>query len=72
MKREPRKLPTSSSGSLTREGRSWVAQVAATDAMVNMDTLGLAPTEVWASHADKQLTGVLVYIAKQLKRPLPV
>jgi putative aminopeptidase FrvX len=41
-------------------------QVAATDAMVNMDTLGLAPTEVWASHSDRKLTGALVYVAKQL------
>jgi Zn-dependent M28 family amino/carboxypeptidase len=41
-------------------------QVAATDAMVNMDTLGLAPAEVWASHSDKNLTRRLVYIAKQL------
>jgi putative aminopeptidase FrvX len=41
-------------------------QVGATDAMVNMDTLGLAPTEVWATHSDKRLTGALVYIAKQL------
>ena len=41
-------------------------QVAATDAMVNMDTLGLAPTEVWASHSDKQLTNVLGYIANRL------
>jgi len=41
-------------------------QVAMTDAMVNMDTLGLAPTEVWASHSDKLLTGELIYVAKQL------
>ncbi len=41
-------------------------QVAATEAMVNMDTLGLAPAEVWASHSDKNLTRRLVYIAKQL------
>jgi hypothetical protein len=34
--------------------------------MVNMDTLGLAPTEVWASHSDKLLTGALYYIATQL------
>jgi hypothetical protein len=45
-------------------------QVAATDAMVNMDTLGLAPTEVWASHSDKRLTGALVYIANQLNIPV--
>lgn len=41
-------------------------QVAMTDAMVNMDTLGLAPTEVWASHSDKRLTGALVDVATQL------
>jgi len=45
-------------------------QVSVTDAMVNMDTLGLAPTEVWVSHSDKQLTGALIYIAKQLNVPV--
>ena len=45
-------------------------QTAATDAMVNMDTLGLASTEVWTSHSDKRLTGVLVYVAKQMNLPL--
>jgi hypothetical protein len=45
-------------------------QVAATEAMVNMDTLGLAPTEIWASHSDKRLAGVLVYIAGQLNLPV--
>jgi putative aminopeptidase FrvX len=45
-------------------------QVAATDAMVNMDTLGLAPTEIWASHSDKLLNGALVYVARQLNVPV--
>jgi len=45
-------------------------QVAATDAMVNMDTLGLAPTEVWTSHSDTRLTNALVYTAKQLNLPV--
>jgi Zn-dependent M28 family amino/carboxypeptidase len=45
-------------------------QIAVTDAMINMDTLGLGPTEVWADHSDKYLTGVLAYIAKKLKLPL--
>jgi len=45
-------------------------QVAATDAMVNMDSLGLAPTEVWTSHSDQQLTGELVFIAKRLNVPV--
>ena len=42
-------------------------QVIATDAMVNMDTLGLAPTEVWTSHSDKNLVGALVYAARLLE-----
>jgi hypothetical protein len=45
-------------------------QVSVTDAMVNMDTLGLAPTEVWTSHSDKLLTGALVYVAEQLNAPV--
>ncbi len=46
------------------------AQVAATDAMVNMDTLGLAPTEVWASHSDRRLNQAIAGIAKALKVPV--
>jgi Peptidase family M28 len=45
-------------------------QVDDTDAMVNMDTLGLGPTKVWASHSDERLTGALAYIANQLSAPL--
>jgi putative aminopeptidase FrvX len=45
-------------------------QVVATDAMVNMDTLGIAPSEVWASHSDKRLLSSLIYIAKSLNLPL--
>lgn len=41
-------------------------QVAATEEMVNMDTLGLGPTKVWATHSDKRLTEVLLYTANQL------
>jgi len=41
-------------------------EVAAVDAMVNMDTLGLAPTAVWASHSDKMLTSALFYLASEL------
>jgi Peptidase family M28 len=47
-------------------------QVAATDAMVNMDTLGLAPTEIWASHSDKRLISALMALAKQLNIPVAV
>ena len=45
-------------------------QAAATDAMVNMDTLGLAPTEIWASHSDNQLNAVLQRVAQALNLPL--
>ncbi len=45
-------------------------QVAATTAMVNMDTLGLAPTEIWGSHANKGLNSAIAYVAKQLNVPV--
>ena len=45
-------------------------EVAETDAMVNMDTLGLTHTEIWASHSDARLTGALIYMAKQLNLPI--
>lgn len=45
-------------------------QVATTDAMINMDTLGLAPTEVWVSHSDKRLTQALYRVSKHLELPL--
>ena len=45
-------------------------QVGATDAMVNMDTLGLAPTKVWTSHSDKQLVRALDYMAQLMKAPI--
>ena len=47
-------------------------EVAATDAMVNMDTLGLGSTKVWGSHSDKLLTGALGYVAKQLSVPIAI
>ena len=45
-------------------------QVAAADAMVNMDTLGLAPSEVWATHSDEWLIDSLASIANQLNVPI--
>lgn len=45
-------------------------QIAATDAMVCMDTLGLASTEIWASHSDRHLTNAMVYMAKLLNLPI--
>lgn len=45
-------------------------QVSATEAMVNMDTLGLAPTEIWSSRSDKRLNGALGCITRQLNLPI--
>jgi len=40
--------------------------------MVNLDTLGLGPTEVWASHADQPLLDALAHSARSLKLPVTV
>jgi Peptidase family M28 len=45
-------------------------QVAAIDAMVNMDTLGLFSNEYWGSHSDKRLTSALLNVAQQLNAPI--
>jgi Zn-dependent M28 family amino/carboxypeptidase len=45
-------------------------QVQKIDAMVNMDTLGLGPTEVWVSRSDQKLVRALTGIARALKLPL--
>jgi hypothetical protein len=39
-------------------------------AMINMDTLGLGPTEVWASHSDPNLLNVFAAVAKALQIPV--
>jgi hypothetical protein len=38
--------------------------------MVNMDTLGLGPTEVWVSHSDQRLVRALKGMAEALNLPL--
>ncbi|HXM24300.1 MAG TPA: M28 family metallopeptidase [Terriglobales bacterium] len=45
-------------------------QVKKIDAMVNMDTLGLGPTEVWVSRSDQKLVRALNGMARALKLPL--
>ncbi len=45
-------------------------QVQKIDAMVNMDTLGLGPTEVWVSRSDQKLVRALNGLAQGLKLPL--
>lgn len=43
---------------------------AQTDAMVNMDSLGLTPTKIWVSHSDPALVGDLATVAQQFKLPV--
>ncbi|MGA2003402.1 MAG: M28 family peptidase [Terriglobales bacterium] len=40
------------------------------EAMVNMDSLGLSPTKVWASHADKVLLDALMAVSAASKLPV--
>jgi hypothetical protein len=40
------------------------------EGMVNFDSLGLGPTEVWASHADKALLDALASVAMTSKLPV--
>jgi Zn-dependent M28 family amino/carboxypeptidase len=49
---------------LTPEQRTRV------EAMVNMDSLGLTPTKVWATHADKALLDALVSVASASSLPI--
>jgi putative aminopeptidase FrvX len=41
-------------------------------AIVNMDTLGLSPTKLWASKADKHLSQILLAAAQTMNLPLSV
>jgi Peptidase family M28 len=46
------------------------AEVARTQAMINLDSLGLGPTAAWVSHADPYLAGLLGWTAKALNLPI--
>lgn len=59
-------------GSLAYVKRMTDDEVQRTEAMVNMDTLGLGQTEVWLSHADPYLAATLNAVAKALNLPLGV
>ena len=39
-------------------------------AVINMDTLGLSPTKLWVSHADKNLSQILLAAAQTMNLPL--
>jgi Zn-dependent M28 family amino/carboxypeptidase len=45
-------------------------QLASIEAMINLDTLGLGPTEVWVSQSDPLLVNRLVAIARSIKLPI--
>jgi len=45
-------------------------QIAATDAMVNLDVLGLASTNVWVSRSDKELVRAFAYSALLIDAPV--
>jgi putative aminopeptidase FrvX len=57
-------------GSAFFAGQMTKEQVAKTEAMVNLDTLGLSPTKVWISAADKDLIKYLAIAAESLKLPV--
>lgn len=50
--------------SLSKEDRERI------DAMINMDTLGLSPTKIWLSHADKNLVQMAAQVANAMKLPI--
>jgi hypothetical protein len=50
-------------------GRMSVPERRRTEAMVNLDVLGLSPTKVWTSHSDKDLVHDLVVMVYSLKIP---
>jgi len=47
-------------------------EVSQIDAMVNMDTLGLAETEVWDSHSDDYLVRALFAAGKAMRLPVSI
>ena len=57
-------------GSTFFAGQLSENQVSKTTAMVNLECLGLGPTKVWASHADRTLLLKLAGVAKALGIPL--
>lgn len=46
-----------------------LSELQRTEAMVNLDVLGLSPTKVWTSHSDKELVHDLVMMVYALKLP---
>jgi Peptidase family M28 len=47
-------------------------QLAATRAMVNIDTLALGPTKIWLNHSAPKLAGAFFAVAQSMKLPVAV
>jgi len=60
---------TDLAGSESFAGHMSSSESRHTEAMVNLDALGLSPTKVWASHSDKDLVHSLVIMVYSLKLP---
>jgi hypothetical protein len=45
-------------------------QISATDAMVNLDTLGLDSTNVWIGHSNQELVKALAYVGMLINSPV--
>jgi Iap family predicted aminopeptidase len=58
------------SGSRFFAGHMSPEDLRRTQAMVNLDVLGLSPTKVWTSHSDKDLVHDLVIMVYSLKLPV--
>jgi Zn-dependent M28 family amino/carboxypeptidase len=57
-------------GSKFYAGKLSAADIGKTHGMVNLDSLGLSPSKLWASHADPAMANALAAIAQTLKAPL--
>lgn len=57
------------SGSRFYAGHMSPEELRRSEAMVNLDVLGLSPTKVWTSHSDKDLVHDLVVMVYALKLP---
>lgn len=57
-------------GSRYYAGRLTAAERARHRAMVNLDTLGLSPTKIWLSRADKNLSAAMIQLAATMKLPV--
>lgn len=56
-------------GAETFAAHMTVPELAHTEAMVNLDVLGLSPTKVWPGHSDKELVHLLMVMVYAMKIP---